>query len=50
MIKGLTNDPSKMTIAIIAVSAVAAFFLMRHYQNQIDPYKNKLKEAIMQHQ
>ena len=38
-----------MTIVVLAVSAVAAYFLMGHYEKMIDPMRNKLREAINQH-
>ena len=34
---------------IFAVSAVAAFFLMRHYEAMIDPHRIKLRAALNQH-
>lgn len=43
------EDSNKMTIAILAVSAVASFLLMRHYASQCDPIRDDLRKALMQH-
>ena len=41
------EDSNKLTIAILAVSAVASFVLMRHYASQCDPIRDDLKKALM---
>ena len=45
-VQGVYEDPTKLTIAILAVSAVASFFLYRHFENMIDPLKNEMTEAL----
>ena len=43
------EDSNKMTIAILAVGALASFFLMRHYASQCDPIRDDLKNALLQY-
>mgnify|MGYP001092651172 CR=1 FL=1 len=46
-VKGVYEDSTKMTIVILAVSAVASFFLMKHYERMCDPIRDDLKKALL---
>ena len=47
-IKSLQENPQPTIIAVLAVSALAAFYLMKHFEAMIDPYRDKLREGIIQ--
>ena len=43
LLKGVYEDPTKMTIAILAVGAIASFLMMKHYDRMCDPIRDELK-------
>ena len=48
-IRSVEEDPSKVAIFIVAVSAVAAYFMMSYYERQCDPLRDEFAEAVKQY-
>ena len=47
--RGVYEDPTKFTVAILTLSAITSFLLMRHYQKMCDPIRDELKNALLKH-
>ena len=47
--RGVYEDPTKFTVAILTLSAITSFLLMRHYQKMCDPIRDELKNALLTH-